>query len=398
MPSRIGSMLRRTSSMKRATLGGLKDTLRAHRHAIDEDLTYGSNEYIHKQFFEDDNFSSIIKCLDGGFEVAKDIIDYIEDYHNLRQDIAHRHSSYSNKWKSKLKQQSSLSSYHTTKRAQLQTIRSPENLAQLLQARCDAIQQVITAYRRQVERMYPSERLGTAHKHYRTDTMKKLFKTARLSVSKTSEKLDKLREQEKRAKAALHDADVQCENLSFDSTASKSKVTHANETQEKRQDELQQIQDKISRLEEEYNQEQETYHEKATDIYQQCRELEKERLDQIRQTLIDFVQAAHTSEHSDEYNAVFENLLANIKTQQDSVEDLDFWAHTYHVITESQTTKTSNTNETDNRITTAVNTQQSVVENEEEPSTTDTTTTPAKTKGKKNKKNTTADPTTPNAS
>lgn len=402
MPSRIGSMLRRTNSMKRTTLGGLKDTLRTHHLTIDDDTIYGSNEYIHKRFFDDNNFLSIIKCLDGGYDIAKDHIEYMEEYHDLQHDTAHRYTSYSKKWKSKLKQQSSLSSYNTTKRAQLQTIRSPEKLAELLQSRCDAMQQVITTYRRQVERMYPSERLGTGHKHYRTDAMKKLFKTARSPLSKISEKLEKLHEQEKKAEDALHEADVQCENLSFNETASKNKVARASENQEKRRDELEQIQEKISRANDELNQEQETYYEKASEIYQQCRALEKERLDQIRETLIKFIQVIHTPEHSDGYNTIFEDLLSDVKTQQDSVGDLDFWAQTYHVDilkkSLSSETNESHKSEIANLTTTEEKLQQLSVDNEDEQLTADTTTTSAKPKGKKNKKNTTTEPTTPNAS
>ena len=399
-------MLSRTNSMKRTTLGGLKDTLRTHHLTADDDTVYGSNEYIHKRFFDDDNFLSIIKCLDGGYDIAKDLIEYMEEYHNLQHDTAHRYTSYSSKWKSKLKQQSSLSSYHTTKRAQLRLIRSPEKLAELLQSRCNDMQQVIATYRRQVDRMYLSERLGTVRKHYRAGEMKKLFKAARSPVSKISEKLEELHEQEKKAQNALHDADIQCENLSFDQTASEKKVARANDNQEKRRDELQQIQKRISRAEDELSQEQETYYEKARDIYQQCRELEKERLDQIRETLIKFIQVTHTSEHSDGCNTVFEELLSNVKTEQDSVEDLDFWAQTYHVdilkkslssetndnTTESHKSETANVTTTEEKI------QQSSVENEDEQLTADTSTTATKTKGKKNKKNTTTEPTTPNAS
>jgi hypothetical protein len=415
MTSRITSAIsRHRNSMRRPNIGGLKDTIQA---LTGSDGTYGSNEYIHKNFFDEENYQSIIKCLDGGHEISTDLLEYMQDYYDLLQDFIHRLTSYSNKWKSKLKHQSSLSSYHTTKRAQIQTVRSPEKLAQLLQARCDAIQPVISKYKKQVEKMYPSERLSTVRKHYRTDVMKKLFKNAHSPLIKLSEKLEKLHEQEKRAQKALLDAKIQCQNLGLDETTSKNKLTRANDHQETKQSELQAIQDKIARIEKEYNQERETYLEKATEIYQQCRELEQERLDQIRQTLIEFTQATNSSEYSSEQDAIYEDLLLKIKTEQDTLVDLDFWAQTYHVNiltksissesnqnddhneniesqTTTQKTKKSPKNEAANLTTIEENTTQSVVEDQEEKSVADKTSTSAKTKPKK-KKNNTAEPTTP---
>jgi hypothetical protein len=341
----------------------------------------------------------------------------MEDYCHLLQDITHRLTSYSNKWKSKLKHQSSLSSYHTTKRAQLQTVRSPEKLARLIQTRYDAIQTVITTYKNQVERMYSSERFGTVHKHYRSSEMERLFKNAYSYLRRISDKLEKLREQEKKAQDALRDAKMQCQNLELNEMTSESKQTRANDHLEKKRSEIQTIKDKIARTEKEYNQEREIYRKKATEIYKQCRELEKERLDQIQNILIQFIEAIHSSEYSNEQDALYEDLLSNIKSQQDSLIDLDFWAHTYHgnVFTESrsseinpsdtdddentesrtttQKTKNSDLRETVNLTAIEENTNQSVAENQEEQPAADTTSTSAKAKPKK-KKNSRAAPTT----
>ncbi|CAF4457393.1 unnamed protein product, partial [Adineta steineri] len=83
----------------------------------------------------------------------------MQDYNDLQLEYARSLTSHSNKWSSKIKQQLSLSSYHTTKRAQLKTSNLPDKIAQLITSRCDAIQQVIDTYQGQVDRMYPSERL-----------------------------------------------------------------------------------------------------------------------------------------------------------------------------------------------------------------------------------------------
>jgi len=333
----------------------------------------------------------------------------MQNYSELLQDISNRLISYSKKWKSKLKHQSSLSSYHTTKRAQLQTVRSPEKLAQHIQTHCNAIQRVITAYKQQVNKMYPSERFSTVHKHYRSDEMERSFKNAYSHLRRVSDKLKNLREREKKAEDALREAKIQCQNLELNETISKNKLSRANDNQENKQRELQSIKENIIRTEEEYNQERETYREKATEIYQRCRVLEQERLDQIRDTLLQFIQAIHPSEYSTEQDAIYENLLSNIDSQQDTLADLDFWAQTYRVsvlakpvpldtnetdddndITESQQ------NETADLTPIEENTDQLVVEDQEEQSVPDRATTSRKTKPKK-KKNNTAEPSTPDA-
>lgn len=414
MNSRITSaILTRTSSMKR-TIPGLKKTIHT---TFGSDSGYEMNQYIHKDFFDGENYQSILKCLDEGYEIATDLIEYMQDFCNLLRDFIESLTSYSNKWKAKIKHQSTLSSYNTTKQAQLQTVTAPVKLAQLIETRCKAIQEVIASYKRQIDRMYPGERFGTVHKHYRTDVMKKSFKNAYSSLSKISDKLDKLREQEKRAQDALLQAQIECQNLELNETSSKSKILKANDRLEQRQGELETIKEKLTRTEDEYHQEQKTYHQKALEIYHDCRDLEAERLNQIRETLLAFNQAIHTSEYSAEQNAMYEKVVSTIESQQKTVVDLDFWAQTYHVNTlsrsisletsenddkeensESQSTtrktRKSQKNETTNLTTIVENTTQPVAEPEEDQSVADKPTTQAKGKQKK-KKNNTAEPTTP---
>jgi len=408
---------------------GYTGSLTNHRLSIGNSDYYATNVCNGKNFLDGKNYRWIIKCIDDGksfcnnyfniifflfifiigYGISTDFIEYMQNYCELLQDISNRLTSYSNKWKSKLKHQSSLSSYHTTKRAQLQVVRSPEKLAQLIQTRCDAIQKVITAYKKEVNRMYPSERFTTIRKHYRSNEMERSFKNAYSYLRRVSDRLENLREREKKAEDALREAKIQCQNLELNETTSKNKLSRANDNQENKQRELQSIKENIIRTEEEYNQERETYREKATEIYQRCRVLEQERLDQIRDTLLQFIQAIHPSEYSTEQDAIYENLLSNIDSQQDTLADLDFWAQTYRVsvlakpvpldtnetdddndITESQQ------NETADLTPIEENTDQLVVEDQEEQSVPDRTTTSRKTKPKK-KKNNTAEPSTPDA-
>jgi chromosome segregation ATPase len=266
-----------------------------------------------------------------GYGVSTDLIEYMEDYSNLLKGLIRQLNTYSNKWRSKLHSRSSLSSYNTTKLAQIQTVSSPDTLAQLIQTRCDAIQQVINSYKRQVDRMYPKERLGFVHKHYRSDNMEELFKDAYSDRQKVFEKLQKLQNDEKEAQEAVREAKAKCQNLELNETSSKSELSKVHDRLEKKEGKLQAIQTRITRTEDEYRQAQETYRRKATGIYQQCRELEEERLNQIRETLIAFNRAIHSTEYSNKQNDIYENLLATIESGQKTLVDLDFWKRTYRV-------------------------------------------------------------------
>ncbi|CAF3522580.1 unnamed protein product [Rotaria sp. Silwood1] len=221
----------------------------------------------------------------------------------------------------------------------------------------------------------------------------KAFTEARSTLCKLSAKREKLHEQEKKAQNALHDANVQCENLSFDPTASKTKISNAKDNQTKRQNKLDEIQQEIERAEQEYDQEYENYRAKAMDIYEKCRALEKERLDLLGETLIKFNDAAFSSEYSTEEHKIFEDLKLKLKVERDSLQDLDFWAKTYHVY---DSTTSLSTEKKDLTIK-EENTQESVAEGEEEQSQADTITTTTKTKSKKNKNNTKTESTTTNA-
>ena len=401
MTSHLTSTLfRRTSSFRHSNLGGLTDTIRS----IGNNNSYSSNEYIHKNFFEGDNYSSIIKCLDGGYDIANDLLEYMQDRLDILKDLVDRLTSHSTKWKSKIKNQSSYSSYNTTKRAQLQVIDSSTKHAQIIQIRCNEIQQVINSFKKQIDRMYPNERFSTTRKHYQSDSMKTLFKNARAPIIKLNEKLERLHDKEKSAQNNLRDAMIQLQNLELDVSSSKSKLSKARDNQETKQRDLKDIKDKILRIEQEYQQEQNNYYQKAMEIYQQCRILEQERLEQIRDVLIKFTQVIHSGEYSTEQDKIYNDLLVHIKSEQDTTADLDFWANTYHVNiltksvsiendqndenTESQTTTTTTQSNTSNLTTIDENSDQIVNEIEEK----STTSTKSKTRKKKNN---TTEPTTP---
>lgn len=386
MTSRITKMFSRKGSMRRPNISDLRDTVRS---TIVSDGGYGSNEFIHKNFYEDDNYESIIKCLNGGYAVSSDLIDYMKDYLKLLKEIQDLLINYSNKWKSNLNSQSAISSYNTTKLAQRETLSSPEKHAQLIEKRRTAIQEVINKYERQVQEMYPRVGLNS-HKHYRADVMKQLFKQARVPVKIAEDQLKDLNKQFKSVEKSLHEARIQQQNLQLNDTTSKNKQIDADIKVETKEKELQSTQDRLTEAEKTLKHERETYQGEAKNIYEQCRELEEERLNQIRQTLLDFINAIHSSDFSTEQDSLYEKLLADIESQQSTLNDLDFWARTYHVsIPQKSISRIEEHDEKDATQSTkkSPDSTRSVTEStEEDLSSADKTTTTTSTKPKPKKK------------
>ena len=333
-------MLTRVNSIKRPTLPQLRKSIR---------VTFGNNngayeksEYIHESFFTGDNYHSILKCLDGGYHVLTDQLESMQEYNTLLKTFIESLNSYSNKRKSKLKHQSTISSYNTTKQSQMELLNSPVLFGELIQTRCDAIDQVISNFRKQIDRLYPSERFGTVHKHYRTDSMKKRFKDAHAPVIKTSKLLDEVREEKKKVEKSLREARIEQQNLELDETTSKSKLMKVNERIERKQRESQDVDEKLIEVEEDLTEKEKVYREKAIEIYEKCREYEGERLNLIRETSIHFIHAVHSAEYSSDLDATYGKLLATIEAQQNTRADLDFWAETYHVM-DNETTENNTT-------------------------------------------------------
>lgn len=332
MTSITASLFRRTSSIRRKTVSGVKDSIRSAHLTRDNGSTYDSNEHIHHSFYELDGYLVIIKCLNDGHKIGTNIIEYMQGHCDITRDYAKALSAHSNKWTSKVNGQSVLSSYFTTKRAHLQTVKALDDQAQLLNARCDEMQEVIDHYKQLVDRMYPAENFGRPRKHYRAERLRKAFKSAQATLLKLAESLEKLRDEQHEAANALRDANILCENVRFDSPDNKKKMSKAADAQKEREYELQSVEDKLAQKEKDYANEEEAYRERALKIYEECRDYEKERLDQIRQVLIDFFEVAHTNEFSAKQDTLFAELIKQVKREQNSIDDLDFWGRTYKAI------------------------------------------------------------------
>jgi hypothetical protein len=334
----------------------------------------------------------------------------MQDYCDNERDQARNLKTYAEKWVNRLKQQSSLVSYHTTKRAQLDVVRVTKELARLKESTCVETQKVIEKYRAYINETYISERFRSGRKHRRANEFKKQFKTANTSVSEISAELETLSAQEKRARGAIRTADSACEILELDPTATEKQRARAADIQTKKRTLLEDLTVKIAETKEKYKGAQKTYRLKATEIFKQCQYVEEERLEQIRETLLDFIQAMHPPKYSSELDQIFEGLTTKITTQQNSFDDLLFWAKSYGIetkltkslpstanddddddnesVAESRPSKKPTHHETDKTKNTHHDKHQTVVENDEdgeELSAAINGTTPAKAKVKRTK-------------
>jgi len=338
-----------------------------------------------------------------------DLIEWMQDYCDNEREQVRNLISYAEKWTTRIKQQPSLISYHTTKRAQLDVVRITKELARLKDSTCNEIQKVIDKYRNYINETYVTERFRPGRKHRRTQEFKKLFKSAHAPLREVSDELERLCTQEKKAREAVHAADSACEILELDPTTSEKQRARANDIQTKKQTILDDIEQKLAETKAKQKAAQKTYRIKATEIFKQCQYVEEERLEQIRETLLDFIQAMYTQKHSMELTDIFEGLTTKITTQQNSFDDLLFWAKTYGI--ENKLTKaltsTINANDDGENIiesrTIKKSTHRDIEKNdkhqpimdndadEEEPSAAISSTTPAKTKVKRTKNATTTD-------
>ncbi|CAF1165282.1 unnamed protein product [Rotaria magnacalcarata] len=380
MTSRFKSaIVHHTDSIKRSTLSGIKDTIRSRVTTANHDNGYGSNEFIHLNFYGDDNYLSIVKCINGGYHIAEDMLKFMLDYNDCLQKHIDNLKSCSKKSKSRVKAQSTLSSYNTTRAAQLKTTYAPSLEAEYLQARHDAIQEVIDECRTELSRIYPKESSNSSSKHNRTDYMIDSFEAARSVLLKLSEKLGKLKEHKAKEEAALLEAKILCENLSYTHGVKESKTEKANNSKKKHEQKLKDIENDIARFEDEYEHEKKTYRVEARRIYEKCRVLEEERLELIGDTLMKFIKTAYSSENSTQQRVIYKELKSYLKDKRDTTEDLDFWAQTYGVY-DSTTSLSTETNQNDD----AHNDDDD--DDDDEPSSADTTTSSTKTKSKKNQK------------
>ncbi|CAF3665230.1 unnamed protein product [Rotaria sp. Silwood1] len=308
--------------------------------------------------------------------MAQDLIRMMEEYCEIDRTRAQTLLLFSNKWTKHFQNQLRISSYHTTKRAQLDTIRMAKHLARIDDNRCDALKTVINNYRTLVDETYMRVSFGRRFEHCRFREFKKLFKHAHSSVAEAKKNLDKLYDRVYRAEQALLNVNRAVEKVIQDETSTERKRLGKSDVQTKCEIQLKQLKEKVARAELTLENTKQTYRKKAKEIFAQCQQVEKQRLEQIREILLIFTKTMHLRNYAPEIEQIYDELISNISTHQNSLEDLAFWAKMYG-IEENESTSISlsnvesqtiikNTSDELRSSSAPVTTDSSVVDNEQE--------------------------------
>ncbi|CAF3712483.1 unnamed protein product [Rotaria sp. Silwood1] len=263
--------------------------------------------------------------------MAQDLIRMMEDYCEIDRTRAQTLLLFSKKWTKHFQNQSRISSYHTTQRTQLDTIRIAKHLARIDNNRCDALKAVINNYRTLVDETYVRVNFGCHFEHCRFREFKKLFKHAHAFVAESKKNLDKLRDRLRRAEQALLNANRAVEKVIHDETSSEIKRLSKSDAQTECETEMKRLQEKVVHAEQTLENTKQIYREKAKQIFTQCQQVEKQRLEQIREILLIFVRTMHLRHYTHEIEQIYDELIFNISTHQNSLEDLAFWAKMYGI-------------------------------------------------------------------
>ncbi|CAF4587280.1 unnamed protein product [Rotaria sp. Silwood1] len=216
--------------------------------------------YAGKDFFDDENFQAALERLNGGYEMAQDLIRMMEDYCEIDRTRAQTLLLFSKKWTKHFQNQSRISSYHTTQRTQLDTIRIAKHLARIDNNRCDALKAVINNYRTLVDETYVRVNFGCHFEHCRFREFKKLFKHAHAFVAESKKNLDKLRDRLRRAEQALLNANRAVEKVIHDETSSEIKRLSKSDAQTECETEMKRLQEKVVHAEQTLENTKQIYH------------------------------------------------------------------------------------------------------------------------------------------
>lgn len=248
----------------------------------------------------------------------------MQDYNDMLNRDIDNHIAFSQKWRSLIDQQSSMSSYYTTKNVHSLVVRTPEIEAEILKIRVEEIKSVINNFKLEVEKIYPRKNLCIPPKHYRSRTIKRSLKVSHESLSVSLERLKELRQMETNMLTS-------CEI-----------TANENHLDRPTKEQLDRIKEDIARVEENYKIEQENHLTTIEQNYQRCRISENERLELIRNTLFEFIKLANPSKTINEQHLLYERLITTLNAEYNTIGDLNRWASEHGIRTSAIATKKPN--------------------------------------------------------
>lgn len=167
------------------------------------------------------------------------------------------------------------------------------------QSRHDNMKAVVSSYENQLNLIYPRHRFYRKRKHNKSDEIRQEFVEAQSKCQQLCDKLTQLHNRKQTIKKAKDNPEVSSADMN------------------RQNGDLSDIKENISRTTKQFEEEKTKYHAKANVIYQKCQQLEQERLDLCKETLIKFLGEMHPQNYAIEENTIYDHFLVDILSQPD---------------------------------------------------------------------------------
>ncbi|CAF0940394.1 unnamed protein product [Didymodactylos carnosus] len=255
----------------------------------------------------------------------------MENVRDLYNQLCNGYNEFCITSSGRIRYQSTLSSYHTTKRAQLNIVTSIQKLISVEQQRIQNIQTVIDNYKKSIDEMYVTTRFTHQRQHYRTKDIKRQFKEAQSSLNDCTKRLGQLREARTKARESLEQVDCALEILMGNTSKSDKHRSALVSKQTQRVETVKKIAEQIKLVQKEHHEFEIAWHKRATLIFDECQKEELKRLDLIKKTLYDFSEAIQIKDQR-KLEHIYHDMTHDIQIKQNSLVDITWWAKVHGII------------------------------------------------------------------
>lgn len=316
-----------------------------------------SNEAVPQQSSENDFFAKelydlVIKRLDHGkncfclssieishhsflilgYDNATAVVAYMQGQRDEYQNLIKAVTSKSVKRTSRIKRQVKLSSYDTTREILIQMITAAKDISvQNTQTYITAIDEVMKNFQEHIDETYPKTIIAFRRKHIESDRLRGLFDKQHSDLSGAIENLESHKKTQRKLDEAIQKLTEDRQTLHKAEPVDQKKLEKNQNSLGRKKKKLDSSKKDVTKAENELNEAKEKYRHEFHAIYQECRGYEEEGLKAIQQVSLNFIQAIHPSNLTEQQQQDYRKLLEDIKFKHNIDEDLNSWAR-YHGI------------------------------------------------------------------
>ena len=260
------------------------------------------------------------------------ITDFIEHMRSEReifesQGELNRRSA--KNWKDILDEQSKIASYGTTKTTLHRLVESRESTVPVWKNSSNQVEEVIRECEERRDEIYRRKKLGHGFEHRQTKRIRKQFEFALKPVDNANENLQSLHHQQIHANQSLADSQRRLEEIKSNPFATEVEKQNATSHRVRQQSNVNALNQRINAAKEELIEAKRRYREEATKIFEECDQLERERLNLIQQTLLKFLDVTHPASDFHQLSEISDQLRYDIQTKHNIEQDLRYWRRTY---------------------------------------------------------------------